>query len=122
MVQILILFSCTCILLAQPLPTCAAYYTSLKRGAVRPPLISGDRRITLEIPHQPKRPSMKFLCVVHGVFVWVAKGAACACTWPAALLKPRCCLAGGKKKEVKFEEEEVEKSESRYRTNYRIKE
>lgn len=55
------------------------------------------------------------------VFVWVANGAACACTWPAALLKPRCCLAG-KKKEVKFEEEEVEKTRSRYRTNYRIKE
>lgn len=58
------------------------------------------------------------------VFVWVAKGVACACTWPAALLKPRCCLAGKKKKEAKFEEEEVEveKTGSRYRTNYRIKE
>lgn len=93
-VQILILFSCTCILLAQPLPTCAAYYTSLTRGAVRPPLISGDRRITLETPPpQPKRPSMKFLCVVHVCFcVGCERGCECvhlACCIIKALMLPR---------------------------------
>lgn len=37
------------------------------------------------------------------VFVWVAKGTACVCTWPTALLKLRSQLI---ENEDKFEEEE----------------
>lgn len=61
--------------------------------------MSGERRITLQISPQEAFNEI-FMCV----FVWVAKGAACACTWHTALLKLRSQLI---EKEEKFEEEKT---------------
>lgn len=64
---------------------------------------------------------MKFLCVVHVCFcVGCERG--CVCVHLACCIIKAPMLPSREKKEVKFEEEEVEKTGSRYRTNYRIKE
>lgn len=63
--------------------------------------MSGDRRITLQMPPQEAFNEIFMCSVCVCVFVWVAKGVPCACTWPAALLKLRSKLT---EKEQKFEE------------------